>query len=145
MLLHIMVANAALHLSNASHRSVSGGASPASSSSDTPLRSVQSRWSLIREPGSYGDALVAKQRALSCLRVALMDRSSANTDATLATILLFTEFELLDSGRDSWRHHLSGAREIIGALCKLDQPMTASHGCLRDTLIATCLVYVHSF
>lgn len=141
MLLHIIVANAALHMSNASHRSVSASISSSSSSPDTSMRSIQSRWSLVREPGAYGNSLVAKQRALSCLRYALMDRSSANTDVTLATILLFTEFELLDSGRDSWTHHISGARQIIEGLLDLDRPRTDSCDFLRDTLISTCIVY----
>lgn len=141
MLLHIIVANAALHMSNASHRSNSDSGSPTSSSSDISTRSSQSRWSLIREPRAYRDALAAKQWALSCLRNALLDRSLADTDVTLATILLFTEFELLDSGRDSWTHHISGARQIIEALLHLDRPATVSQGFLRDTLISTCMVY----
>lgn len=142
MLLHVIVANAALHLSNAGQNA---GVSPTgkivNGVDGAPLRSPSSRWAVVRSQQPYNDALAAKQRGLRSLRKALMHFDSRHTDAILATMLLFTEFELLDSGRDTWKHHISGAREIIAASWKPDLSEQEPMSSLRSALVSNCLVY----
>lgn len=141
MLLHVIVANAALHMSNAHHVAAAVERSTLYSGAEkNALLPIQSRWSVFRNAAIYGDALAAKQRALYSLRHALMDRDAMHTDVTLATVLLLTEFELLDSGRDTWRHHINGAREIISALWKPELSGQTLMSPLRNCLISTCLM-----
>lgn len=142
MLLHIIVANAALHMSNAGHRGTGFEAFEISTGCDRQLeRPPESRWSLMRRHEPHRDALAAKQRALCSLREALTDVNTVHTDVTLATVLLFTEFELLDSGRDTWKHHINGARKIIAALWRPELSGHMAMSPLRSCLISTCLVY----
>jgi hypothetical protein len=47
-----------------------------------------------------------------------MDKTTTDSDVILAVMVLFVELELLDSGRNNWKHHIEGARTIIADLCK---------------------------
>lgn len=141
MLLHIIVAIAALYMSNASHNPASNDVTTSSHGTDQgAMRSSQSRWSVVRGRKPYEDALAAKQRAIRSLRHTLMDKSHVHTDATLATVLLFTEFELWDSGRDTWAHHIKGAQDIIEALWRPELSQDLPMSPLRSCLISTSLV-----
>jgi hypothetical protein len=141
ILLHIIIANSALHMSNASQKLLI---------SDTTAFPVQycpntlgsSSFSTIQRPKSYRDALVAKQRALHLLNSALNDMPPADIDVTLAVVLLFIEFELIDSGKDNWRWHINGARTIIDILCGSNKLAHTAMSSLRSCLISNCLVYV---
>ncbi|KAI9742851.1 MAG: hypothetical protein M1818_003580 [Claussenomyces sp. TS43310] len=117
VLLHIIIANSALHMSNACQKSF------ALDAAGFPLRhrtslpgSPCSSSSAMQQLEYHNDALAAKQRALHLLKTALTSISSADIDVTLAVVLLFIEFELIDSGRDNWRYHINGARSIIATL-----------------------------
>lgn len=90
----------------------------------------------------YNDALAAKQRALYLLNSTLTSIASADIDVTLAVVLLFIQFELLDSGRDNWRYHINGARTIIETLCGPNISRHTTLSRLRSCLISHCLVYV---
>lgn len=61
-------------------------------------------------------------------------------DAVLAVVLFLTEFELVDSGRDYWRRHLSGAKTIIDMLGGLNNLARTSLTPLRNCLVSNCLV-----
>ena len=63
-------------------------------------------------------------------------------DVILAVILLFVEFELLNSGRDDWIHHIDGARKIIEKLCGSNVIPARTMSPLRRCLVSNCLVYV---
>jgi hypothetical protein len=133
ILLQIIIANSALHMSNACQKSfLLGSSSPDSSSSVKQL------------PDSYNDALAAKQKALYLLQSALTSIASVDVDVTLAVVLLFIEFELIDSGRDNWRYHINGARTIIETLCGSNITTQTDMSPLRSCLISNCLVYVNS-
>lgn len=143
ILLQIIIANSALHLSNACQKSL------ASDMTTSPLRH-RTRLLGLRYSGSsgtqqqesYHDALIAKQRALSLLKYALTSIASVDIDVTLAVVLLFIEFELIDSGRDNWRYHINGARTIIKTLCASNISTQTAMSPLRSCLISNCLVYV---
>ena len=135
VLLQIIVANAALHMYNASQKSLILNAT------SSPLNH---RSSAIQQQESFRDALVAKQRALRLLKTALANIASVDVDVTLAVVLLFIEFELIDSGRNGWKHHINGARTIIQIFCGSIISTQNAMSPLRTCLISHCLVYVTS-
>ena len=145
VLLQIIIANSALHMFNACQRSILNLDTPA-------FPSLRHRKCLLVSPPasqqleSYNDALRAKQRALHLLKSALsrMDFVDfVDIDVTLAVVLLFIEFELIDSGRDNWRYHTNGARTIIETLCGSNiSTAQSAMSPLRSCLISNCLVYV---
>jgi len=59
---------------------------------------------------------MAKQNALQLLSYSLADMRSTNFDIILASILLFINFELIESGKDSGRIHVEGAKSLIGCI-----------------------------
>jgi hypothetical protein len=134
-LLQIIIATSALRMSNALQKFAE---------LRIPLRSgaknLSSRTSIsssVQQRDSYNHALTAKQRALQLLKSALANITAVDVDVTLAVILLFIEFELIDSGRDNWRYHINGARSIIESLCgSAHTSMTP----LRRWLISNCLL-----
>lgn len=67
----------------------------------------------LQEQPAYLDALYHKQQTLGFLKTEAYERSFSNLDGVIASILLSIWFELLHSGRNSWRHHLHGLREIM--------------------------------
>lgn len=120
-LLQIIIANSALHMSNACQKS--------------PLMS-----SVMQQRAPYNDALLAKQRALHLLQNAISAIALMDVDVTLAVVLLFIELELIDSGRDEWRYHIDGARTIINRLCASEMSVQTAMSPLRSCLISNCLV-----
>ncbi|KAF2489033.1 hypothetical protein BU16DRAFT_496889, partial [Lophium mytilinum] len=142
VLLQIIIANSALHMSNACQKS---------SASDTAafplgprtslLGSPCSSSSVIRQTTSYNDALAAKQQALRLLASALTSIASVDTDVILAVVLLFIECELIDSGRDNWRYHTNGAKTIIERVCGPNVSTQTAMSPLRSCLISNCLVF----
>lgn len=143
ILLYIIIANSALRMSNVYDKPPALSAATSVSSdqvspSDSPSRTPTSP----RPAKPYGDALAAKYKALSLLQGALINPGSVDTDVTLATVLLFIECELMESGRDNWACHISGARAIIERLCGPEVWTETSMSPLRRCLISNCLVYV---
>ena len=143
LLLQIIIANSATHMSNAWQRA------PQSTTASSPVdRLSNPRVSsclmapAVQDLAAYHDALMAKQRALCLLRSTLASMASANIEVTLAAVLLFIELELIDCGRDSWRHHIHGARMIIKSLFDADLLRRDAMSPLRRWLISNCLVYV---
>jgi hypothetical protein len=118
----IVIANSALHFANA-----------------TKL----DRLALDEQQGptlrAYKDALVAKHNALLLLSEALGNRHSMNSDFVLASIMLFIEFELLDSSTKEWRFHVEGARQLMVYLQQNGQPASSTLGNLRNCLVYNCV------
>ena len=106
------------------------------------LGSVRSSSSAVQQPEIYNDALAAKQRALYLLRSAITSIAAVDLDVILAVVVLFIEFELIDSGQDNWRHHINGARMIIEALCGSNISLQTAESPLRSFLLANWLVFV---
>lgn len=52
-------------------------------------------------------------QALVYLNRDLQDEDRMLEDATLASVLFFLFYETLDSGLDTWRWHLGGARKLV--------------------------------
>lgn len=61
---------------------------------------------------AYHDALYHKQRTLSFLRSEAYAGCFSNPDGVIASMIMSIWFELIDSGRDTWRYHLRGLREV---------------------------------
>ncbi|KAL5356285.1 fungal-specific transcription factor domain-containing protein [Aspergillus floccosus] len=62
---------------------------------------------------AYHDALYHKQQTLSFLRSEAYAACFSNPGAVIASMILSIWFELMDSGRDTWRYHLRGLREVM--------------------------------
>lgn len=143
VLLQIIIANSALHMSNACQKSLVLDTTAFSLRHRTSLLgSPCSSSSAIQQPESFNDALAAKQRALYLLKSALTSIAAVDIDVTLAVVLLFIEFELIDSGRDDWRYHINGAGMIIETLCGSNISTQTAMSPLRSCLISNCLVFV---
>lgn len=141
VLLQIIIANSALHMSNACQKSLVLDTTAFALRHRTGLLCSPSlSSSAVQRPESYHDALVAKQRALYLLKSALTSIASVDIDVTLAVVLLFIEFELIDSGRDNWRYHIDGARAVIERLCGTHMSTRTAMSPLRSCLISNCLV-----
>ena len=62
---------------------------------------------------AYHDALYHKQRSLSFLRNEVNAGCFSNPDGVIASMIMSIWLELMDSGRDTWRYHLRGLREVM--------------------------------
>lgn len=138
VLLNIIIANSAYHIFNLYCESASW----------QPPKSPIKPLNLYEGQGQdvYKDALTAKQNALRLLNDSLANICSNDFDILLASILLFINFELIESGKDSWRVHVEGANRLIGWLNTSSsinslQTETSKASPLRMTLMSDCLVY----
>lgn len=62
---------------------------------------------------AYHDALYHKQQTLSFLRSEINAGCFSNPYGVIASMIISIWLELMDSGRDTWRHHLRGLREVM--------------------------------
>lgn len=122
VLQHIIIANSALHLANATLQG--------SLRRTRPSRSLE----------IYNTALSAKHGALLYLSEALTHRHSMNSDVILASIMLFIMFELLDSGTNDWRFHIDGARQLMIYLQQNGRLEPSTLSSLRNCLVSNCVV-----
>ena len=143
VLLQIIIATSALHISNACQKSLLLDVSASSFRHCQSLpASVRSSAPVVQRSESRHDALTAKQQAIRSLQSLLTGDISTEIDVTLAVVLLFIEYELIDSGRDNWRYHVNGARAIVERLCGPEVWVQTETSSLRRCLIANCLLYV---
>lgn len=137
-LLHIIIANSALRMSNACQKvSIVDTGSLSLSQCRGTRNMPRSGPSLT----SYKHALAAKQLALHLLQSSINTLVPYGLDATLAVVLLFIDFELIDAGRDSWTYHVDGAKKLIKTILEPEKPAKVALGPLRRFLISHCLVY----
>jgi hypothetical protein len=87
-------------------------------------------------------ALTAKQRALELLNIAIGQMEPKDLDGILATVLLFVQFEIMDSGRNEWRNHIRGARVLIDMARRSENNAAQPISSLRRCLVSNYLVYV---
>lgn len=141
VLLHMAIANSAVHMANryametqsaaVTAQSLKGFAVGQSVIQTQPLQVLNGQAARF-----YHDALVAKQKALQLLRHALQHVNAGNRDVLLAAIHLFANFELITSGKGDCIVHVEGARRLIECFGTESSPMM---GKLRDYLISDCL------
>ncbi|KAL5323757.1 hypothetical protein ACEPPN_008298 [Leptodophora sp. 'Broadleaf-Isolate-01'] len=144
VLLQVIIANSALHLSNAYQKSCVPSKTariPLTLSGTEGLKSADLVGPGTQQFRAYKDYLLAKQRSLHLLRSALSDIATANVDVTLAVVLLLIECELIDSGRNNWKFHVNGAKAIMKKLCPSGLSTEAPLSPLRRSLISNCLVF----
>lgn len=108
-LLQIMIANSAFHVFN-----ISKGAAHTTEEQNIYDTEVM----LYNAPNQkfYRDALVAKQKALGSLAKFLTTVNPTNFDLILAAIMLFVNYDLIESGKEQWKPHLEGAQKLISLL-----------------------------
>lgn len=87
---------------------------------------------------AYRDAFVAKQKALQALSRAVIEQDSISVDVVLASIMLLIKFELLDSGKNDWRFHVEGARQLIVYLHQSGKMGSITPNSLRNCIISNC-------
>lgn len=125
-LLHTIISVAALHKAQRQHALPDIDLSPTSQQNlltvSTPI------------PEFY-DALSYKQQALYHLRKEFLNPNVSNHDGAIASILMFIWLELMDSGRDSWKYHLTALRGIVQATLV---PTIASGGGFTSTFWSSC-------
>ncbi|KAF2272514.1 uncharacterized protein EI97DRAFT_385719 [Westerdykella ornata] len=108
-LLHIMIANSAFHVFN-----ISKG--PIHIQEEEGHNNAELIWRNAPNQKFYRDALVAKQKALGSLAQFLATVSPINFDLVLAAILLFVNYDLIESGKEQWKPHLEGAQKLVSLL-----------------------------
>ena len=82
------------------------------------------------------DALVAKQKGLQMMPEALQNIDTIGADVILATVLFLINSELIESGWQSWRPHLEGAKKLLNMM----EPYASFDKRLRDYIVADCYV-----
>jgi hypothetical protein len=82
------------------------------------------------------DALVAKQKGLQMMPEALRNIDTIGADVILATVLFLINSELIESGWQSWRPHLEGAKKLLNMM----EPYASFDTKLRDYIVADCYV-----
>ncbi|KAK1569358.1 fungal-specific transcription factor domain-containing protein [Colletotrichum navitas] len=81
----------------------------------------------------YSSALSHKRRAIQNLRQALA--AADHSDSVVVSTLLLIWVELLDSGYQSWRHHLSGMRGLIISRTRSSHPVGKDDSALTPNMV----------
>lgn len=85
----------------------------ASNSNDAQISQRDELVHHLHQLPAYHDALYHKQLTLGFLRNEAYAGSFGNSDGVIASMIMSIWFELMDSGRDTWRYHLHGLREVM--------------------------------
>lgn len=120
-LLHIIIANAAHHVLNRSDPFARSEVLLQPTSDGQALAKRQAHTQRY-----YHDALVAKNKALLSLAQAIEVVTEANFDWLLSAILLFINYDLIESGRDQWEVHMDGAQRLVSFLGRSSRPQQMS-------------------
>ncbi|KAL2816007.1 fungal-specific transcription factor domain-containing protein [Aspergillus cavernicola] len=136
ILLHAIVANAAVHVSCLHHQTI---AAPATGYHIGSL--CASTYHADPSSRAMVDALSAKHKALVLLRHALSDVSNIDVDLVVTVIHLFITFDLIGPSEDEWRAHVQGAIRLITGLKSLETHQTSPVALIRDRITSDCLVY----
>ncbi|RMZ37382.1 hypothetical protein CA14_011645 [Aspergillus flavus] len=144
ILLHIIVANAAMHISSMSrpsfdlHNSSVQALLPDHSAVKTP---IHTRYSTDSSASATLDALSAKQKSIHLLKTALENLPSTDINLVVTVILLFINLELIDSGKNAWRAHVEGAMKLISSLKPFQNDQISPIALIRDRITSDCLTY----
>lgn len=110
-LFHIMVANGAHHVHHLSCDFAT---------SEKLLRYAADGQALAKPYAHtqkyHRDALVAKAKALRSLAQSVQVVTDATFDLLLSGILLFINYDLIESGKDQWQVHMEGAHRLVSFL-----------------------------
>ncbi|RKK61491.1 hypothetical protein BFJ69_g17116 [Fusarium oxysporum] len=128
LLLYTVVTAAAAHMSNV----LRPGANKWSSQPQT-IRKYD--WDPSRR--ALTDALVAKQKALCLLRMALSDEDVVGNDIVLTAVIMLVTADMIDSGKHDSQAHVNA----MGWLLSQAPPMTGVGEMLKDFIISDC--YIH--
>jgi hypothetical protein len=130
LLLHLIVANSAIHLMNLF----------------TPKLKLDQNFDSIQEgPADVAlrslrrHALSAQSKALQLLNSTLRHANSDNWIILLASIMLFIDFELISSGKNDWKIHVEGAKRLIACFGFSHVSLDSSISQLRDFAISDCI------
>ena len=85
---------------------------------------------------SYRDSLAAKQKAHGLLRNAIDPIRQIDSEIILAVIVLLIEAELIDVGRNNWKHHIQGATNVIEPLYGRDFSQVSTMSPLQKCLMS---------
>ncbi|KAB8279203.1 fungal-specific transcription factor domain-containing protein [Aspergillus minisclerotigenes] len=144
ILLHIIVANAAMHISNMSRPSFEShiGNIQGQLSDTSSLNTLgPTRYSTESPAGATLDALSAKHKAIYLLKAALDNLPSTDLNLIVTVILLFINLELIDSGKNAWRAHVEGAMKLISSLKPFQNDQISPIALIRDRITSDCLTY----
>ncbi|KAH7204841.1 fungal-specific transcription factor domain-containing protein [Fusarium oxysporum] len=128
LLLYTVVTAAAAHMSNV----LRPGANKWSSQ---PQNIRNYDWDPSRR--ALADALVAKQKALCLLRMALIDEDVVGNDMVLTAVIMLVTADMIDSGKHDSQAHVNA----MGWLLSQAPPMTGVGEMLKDFIISDC--YIH--
>ncbi|EXM24630.1 hypothetical protein FOTG_08134 [Fusarium oxysporum f. sp. vasinfectum 25433] len=128
LLLYTVVTAAAAHMSNV----LRPGANKWSSQPQT-IRKYD--WDPSRR--ALTDALVAKQKALCLLRMALSDEDVVGNEIVLTAVIMLVTADMIDSGKHDSQAHVNA----MGWLLSQAPPMTGVGEMLKDFIISDC--YIH--
>lgn len=132
----MITASAARHLHNASREQRAWNSNiPPRTADATTLGSTST--DLAVRP--YYDSIAAECRAINSFVGLLNSMNPNDTDAILAALLLFIEFELMDLSRDTWRKHMNGARSVVSQIIRR-QPINRDMSALRISLLGGWLM-----
>ena len=87
------------------------------------------------------DALAAKGRAFRLLRHALDHLEDASQPMVFIAVVFFINFDLIDSGRGSWKTHIQAAGRLIASIQSRATAIPPSVAQLADVVIADCITY----
>ena len=134
ILLHIILANSALHISCLHRRGLD-------LEEHMPVLAGEfsTTDSIYRSSRAMTDALSAKHKALVLLRRALEDMSHIDVDMIAAVVHLFIIFELISPGEDEWKAHVEGALRLISYLHTLEIRHSSPAALVRDCVTSDCL------
>jgi hypothetical protein len=125
LLLYTVVTAAAAHMSNV----LRPGANKWSRQPQT-IRKYD--WDPSRR--ALTDALVAKQKALCLLRMALSDEDVVGNDIVLTAVIMLVTADMIDSGKHDSQAHVNA----MGWLLSQAPPMTGVGEMLKDFIISDC-------
>ncbi|OJJ64741.1 hypothetical protein ASPSYDRAFT_26720 [Aspergillus sydowii CBS 593.65] len=138
ILLHIILANSALHISCLHRRRLDG---PEEHMPGLATGELSTTDAADRASRAMVDALSAKHKALILLRHALEDMSHIDVDMVAAVVHLFIIFELISPGEDEWKAHVEGALRLISYLHTLEIRHASPAALVRDCVTSDCLTY----
>jgi hypothetical protein len=118
VLLQVILANSAFHVFNISRDPID--ASSYQQERKTCLLAYYQAVTRFGGPlkSAYKDALVAKTQALSMLAQCVTNINNKNVDFILAAVLLFVNYDLIESESAQWKVHMEGASKLITLLAK---------------------------
>lgn len=80
------------------------------------------------------DALVAKQKALCLLRMALSNEQVVGNDMVLTAVIMLVTADMIDSGKHGSQAHVNA----MGWLLSQEPPMIGVGEMLKDFIISDC-------